>query len=153
MALLQFFPTFMLRFIRKSVPKGLICLSFEDSKPKSWLIFQKCHYSSDIWPRLELNRYHKLFYASVKNWTEAKRFVRVQKSRITFFLLLPRVCVLSQPPTSTATVALRPLATTWRLAHLCSGLAKCDLGLAKWASLCCVADAWMEICHWWWRDV
>ena len=127
MALLQFFSTFMPRFIRKSVLKGLICLDFEDSKPKSLLIFQKCHYNSDIWPRLELNRFQKLlsasvknlieaknhflprvelnhcqklFSASVKNWTEAKRFVRVQKSRIIFFLLLPCVHVysLNHPP-------------------------------------------------------
>jgi len=117
----------MPQFIRKPVPKGLICLGFEESKPKSWLMFQKCHYSSDIWPRLELNRCQKLFFASVKieprpksifclgwNWTatknrfsasvktwiEAKRFIRVQKSGITFFPLLPRVRVLSlsHPP-------------------------------------------------------
>ena len=51
-------------------------------------------------PRVELNRCQKLFSASVKNLTEAKRFVRVQKLRITFFLLLPRVRVLSlsHPP-------------------------------------------------------
>ena len=72
MALLQFFPTFMPRFIRKLVPKGLIWLGFEDSKPKSWLIFQKCHYNGDIWPRLELNRCQKMFSASVKNWTRPK---------------------------------------------------------------------------------
>jgi len=41
---------------QKSVPKGLICLGFEDPEPKSWVIFQKCHYDNDIWPRVELNR-------------------------------------------------------------------------------------------------
>ena len=113
--------------LKTLVPKGLICLDFEDPKSKSWLIFQKCHYGNDIWPQMELNRCQKLFstsvinwteakncflpqvelnrcqklfYASVKNWTEAKRFVRVQKSQITFFLLLPRMHVLSlsHPP-------------------------------------------------------
>jgi len=60
------FSTFMPRFIRKPVPKGLICLGFGDSKPKSWLIFQKCHYSSDIWPRLELNRCQNCFLPRLK---------------------------------------------------------------------------------------
>jgi len=91
--------------LRKSVPKGLICLGFEDPKPKNWLIFQKCHWGSDIWPRVELDRCQKLFSTSVQNWTEAIRFVRVQKSLITFLLLLPRKPILSlensfgHPPT------------------------------------------------------
>jgi len=99
---LQFFSTFMSRFIRKLMSKGLICLSFEDSKPKSWLIFQKCHCSSDIWPWLELNRGQKVFSASggIEPLPKTSFLVRVQKSRITFFPLLPRVRVLSlnHPP-------------------------------------------------------
>ena len=80
---------------------NFICLNFEDLKLKNWLIFQKCHYGNDVWPRVELYRCQKLFYALVKNWIEAIRFVKVQKSRITFLLhLLPlaHVLFLSHPP-------------------------------------------------------
>jgi len=132
----------MPRFIRKLVPKGLICLGFEDSKPKSWLIFQKCHYSSDIWPRLELNRCQKLFFASVKIEPRPKGSLGFKNRESLFSSSSSRARSLSQPPTSTAVVALRPLTTTRRLAHSCSGLAKCDLGLAKWASVRCVTGAW-----------
>jgi len=62
---------------------------------KNWTEAKNC-----FLPRVELNWCQKLSYASVKNWIDPKRFVRVQKSQITFFFLLPRVCVLSlsHPP-------------------------------------------------------
>jgi len=128
-AVLQFFPTFMPRFIRKPMPKTIFCLRW------NWTAAKNC-----FLPRLKIEPRPK-GSLGFKN----------RKSLFFFFFLGARS--LSQPPTSTATVALRPLATTWRLAHSCSGLAKCDLRLTKWASFCCVADAWMEICRWWWRYV
>ncbi|QCE01142.1 hypothetical protein DEO72_LG7g2435 [Vigna unguiculata] len=49
---------------------------------------------------------------------------------------------LYQPPTSATVVALWPLVSTRRLAHSLYGLAKCNLGLAKWARVRCVASVW-----------
>ena len=48
------------------------------SVPKSWSEFQKCHYGY-IWPRVKLNRCQKGFFASVKNWTEAKKLASISK--------------------------------------------------------------------------
>ena len=167
---------------------------FENSKPKSLLIFQKCHYNSDIWPRLELSHCQKLFSASVKvwteakncflprvelnccqklfstsvkNWTEAKRFIRVQKSWITFFLLLPRVRVLSlshPPPLLLLRSDHSRLLDVWvsrvlawrsaiwgsRSGHQFVVLQVCGRLVLCVVDWCC---AWMEICHWWWRDI
>ena len=100
------------------------------------------------------------YFISVKNWTKAKRFVKVQKSQITFFFFFLAFTF--------------SLSTTHLRCHCCApttrdysmfGSFVFWLGEVRFGArevgvilLCCrcVAAwccAWMEICHWRWRDV
>jgi len=63
--LLQFFST-MSRFSIYPRQKMSFCFGSQKTGAKNWLIFQKYHYCSDIWPQLKLNRCQKLFSTSVK---------------------------------------------------------------------------------------
>ena len=167
MAILQFFSTFIPRFIRKSVPKGLICLGFEDSKLKSWLIYQKCHYSSDIWPRLELNRCQKLFFASVKTEPRPKVFSAsggiepLSKGSLGFkyheslFFLFFLACAFSLSTTHLHYCCCTPTTHNYQsFGSFVFQLGEVRLGAREVgiSSLCyrCVVDwccAWMEICR------
>jgi len=65
------------------------------SIPKSWSIFQKCHYGN-IWSRVKLNGFQKGFFVSVKNWIEAKKLTSILLRRT--WPLLWRASVMPSTP-------------------------------------------------------
>ena len=143
----------MSRLIRKPVPKGLICLGFEDSKPKSWLIFQKCHYSSDIWPRLKLNRGQKVFSASGGIEPRPKGSLGF-KNRESLFFLFFLACAFSLSATHLHYCCCTPTTHNYKtFGSFVFWFGEVRFGAREMgiSSLCyrCVVDwccAWMEIC-------
>ena len=107
-------------------------------------------------PRLKIEPRPKTIFCLGWNWTAAKKCflprLRIEprpkcslefKNRESLFFFFFLACAFSLSATHIhCCCCRRPLAITWRLDHSCSSLAKCDLGLAKWASVRCVTGAW-----------
>jgi len=115
-------------------------------------------------PRLKIESRPKIVFYLGWNWASAKNCFMPRlkfeprpkgslgfKNRESLFFFFFPACAFFLSATHLRCCCCAPTTRDiWCFAYSCFDLAKCDLGLANWAWVCCVAGAWQNgvVCGW-----